>query len=89
MRQNLNMDLFDQNCNNLIFSKSKNSSTKTKSLPTLELMSAFLSLKCLPSILNALESKVTEINLFLDAQIVISWIFSGAAKLKMYLQTTD
>ena len=67
---------------NLIFAKSKNAPTKTKSLPTLELLSVFLAFKCLDSILNAVTGKIDSIIICVDAQIVLSWILSKCVESK-------
>ena len=67
---------------NLIFAKSKNAPTKTKSLPTLELLSVFLAFKCLDSILNAVTGKIDSIIICVDAQIVLPWILSSVLKVK-------
>ena len=67
---------------NLIFAKSKIAPVKSKSLPTLELLSAFLAIKCLPNILNGLKGRVTNVTLCLDAQIVLSWILTKNVKTK-------
>ena len=55
----------------LIFSKAKVAPNKHK-LPTLELLSAFLAIKCMSLILSALEGKVSEIIVCLDAQVALS-----------------
>ena len=68
---------------NLIFAKSKVSPIKPRSLPTLELLSAFLAMKCLGSIFSAYEKDTfSSITLAVDAQIVLSWILSGEVKTK-------
>lgn len=68
---------------NLIFSKCKSAPTKTKSLPTLELMSVFLAMKCLPTILSSLcEKTVSNVLISVDAQVVLSWILSNNVKSK-------
>ena len=42
---------------NLLLSKCKNAPTKSKSVPTLELLAVFMAFKCLPSILSGLAHK--------------------------------
>ena len=60
---------------NRFFSKVKKPPSKSKSLPTLELLSAFLALKCMPTIINNLtDRKISEVNVCVDAQVVMSWI---------------
>ena len=66
---------------NLLFSKAKSAPAKQKTIPTLELMSVFLAVKCLPSILAAL-CKVQGITICVDAQIVLSWVLTGNVKAK-------
>ena len=67
----------------LLFAKAKVAPTKSKSLPTLELLSVFLAMKCLPTIINSLnDSNVTDITIGVDAQIVLSWILTGKVKTK-------
>ena len=67
---------------NLLFAKAKNAPTKSKSIPTLELLSVFLAMKCLPTILNSMQNKVKNVTLCVDAQIVLSWILSKNVKSK-------
>ena len=69
-------------CSNLIFSKAKVAPSKSKSLPTLELMSVFLALKCVKSIVESLDVKVKGIYMATDAQIVLSWILNKKVKTK-------
>ena len=68
--------------NNLIFSKVKIAPLKGKTLPTLELMAAYLALKCLPTIIDAINKPILEITLAIDAQIVLTWILSQTVKTK-------
>ena len=67
---------------NLIFSKNKNAPTSGKSLPTLELMSAFLAFKCMPTILESINAKISAINIFLDSQVALSWLINEKCKSK-------
>ena len=66
---------------NLLFSKCKNAPTKSKSIPTLELLSVALAFKCLPTIMNSLQSRnVKDLFVCVDAQIVLSWILTKNIK---------
>ena len=67
---------------NLVFSKVKIAPIKTRSLPTLELMAAFLALKCLPTILEAIGRKIRDVYIAVDAQIVLTWILTKTVKAK-------
>lgn len=66
---------------NLIFSKCKVSPSKSKTLPTLELLAVFLAFKCISSVLKAMP-QVNNVVICIDAQIVISWILTGKVKSK-------
>ena len=66
----------------LIFSKTKVSPIKEKTLPTLELLAAQLALKCFDTIFeNSLldSTKFESITLFVDSQVVLSWILTNKA----------
>ena len=66
----------------LIFAKNKVSPIKEKTLPTLELLAAQLALKCFDTIFenNLLNStKIESITLFIDSQVVLSWILTNRA----------
>ena len=68
---------------NLIFAKAKTAPIKSKSLPTLELLSVFLAIKCIPTILDSLANvTITDLTLCVDAQVVLSWILTGNVKAK-------
>ena len=67
---------------NLLFAKAKTAPIKNKSLPTLELLSVFLAMKCLPTILKSFSVNVKEIILCVDAQVVLAWIITGKVKAK-------
>ena len=57
---------------NLIFSKAKTAPIKSKSIPCLELLSAFLAFKCLDSILDSLpHENVQSVVFCLDSQVVL------------------
>jgi hypothetical protein len=62
----------------LVFAKVKVAPTPTKTLPTLELLSVYIALKCLPTLLNSLKVDFSKIQVFTDAQIVLSWILTDA-----------
>jgi hypothetical protein len=67
----------------LAFAKVKNAPSKSKSLPTLELMAVLLCLKCLDTLLTALSGvKIQNVIIGVDAQIVLSWVTSGKVKTK-------
>ena len=72
----------EQDNSQLIFAKAKVAPAKAKTLPTLELMSVFLALKCLPTVVSALNNQVKDIVIHVDAQIVLSWILTGHVKTK-------
>ena len=67
---------------NLLFAKCKSSPLKTKTIPTLELLSVYLSMKCLLSMLNVLCRNLQSIFVCIDAQIVMSWILSQSVRNK-------
>ena len=67
----------------LIFSKAKVAPMKPKSLPTLELLSVFLAIKCLPTLLNTYsQGMIHNITLSVDAQVVLAWLLSEDIKTK-------
>ena len=67
----------------LVFAKAKVAPMKAKSLPTLELLSAFLSVKCLPTLLKVYSpGNVPNVTIAVDAQVVLSWLLSGEVKSK-------
>ena len=69
----------------LVFSKVKVSPLKERTLPTLELLAALLAVKCFCTIFdNGLlsETKVDSITLFVDSQVVLSWILTNKAPKK-------
>ena len=66
----------------LFFSKVKASPLKERILPTLELLAVQLALKCFVTIFNdGLMKDVTfsDINLFVDSQVVLSWVLTCKA----------
>ena len=68
--------------NKFLFAKARSSPLKTKTLPTLELMSVFLAFKCLESILTSVAANIGKVFVCVDAQIVLSWILSKKIKSK-------
>jgi len=66
----------------LLFAKVKVAPKKSKTLPTLELLAAFMALKCLPSIIKSLKGRVTDVSVCIDAQVVLSWILTKNVKSK-------
>ena len=73
------------NKTNLLFSKSKLAPMPPKSLPTLELLSSFLALKCVNNIIkepNFTEIKINKITIFSDSQVSLAWLLKGAAPRK-------
>ena len=70
----------------LVFSKTKVARMKSKSLPTLELLSVFLAIKCLPTLLNAYsQGMILSITIAVDAQVVLAWLLSEEIKTKINL----
>jgi len=67
---------------NLIFSKLKNAPKKGKTLPTLELMSAYLALRCLKMVINPVKDRVMNVTVCLDSQVALSWILTSNVKSK-------
>jgi len=67
---------------NLIFAKTKNAPNKSKSIPTLELLSVYLALRCLPTVLETLDGMVVDVVVCIDAQVVLSWVLSECVKSK-------
>ena len=67
----------------LLFAKCKTAPSKSKSLPTLELLGVFLAFKCMNEILSALSAhKIHEVVFAVDAQVVLSWLLTGNVKAK-------
>ena len=73
------------NVSSLIFSKVKVSPLKERTLPTLELLAAQLALKCFGTIFDSGllgDTKFECITLFVDSQVVLSWILTNKAPKK-------
>ena len=66
---------------NLVLSKVKLAPLTNKSLPTLELLSAFLALQCVINFIsdNNFNVKIQSIKLLTDSQVSLSWLLSGSA----------
>ncbi|KAG1713941.1 hypothetical protein GQR58_002015 [Nymphon striatum] len=69
------------NNSNFLFSKIKISPLKTKTLPTLELLSVYLALKCIKSIIKDpnFNVQISELNIFTDSQVALNWLLTGHA----------
>lgn len=66
----------------LVFCKTKVSPSQEKSLPQLELLSAFLALKCVSNILSMFKFSLKSIKILMDSQVALSWIIAPTAKIK-------
>ena len=65
----------------LVFANAKVAPVKSKSLPTLELLSVFLAIKCLPTLLDAYsQGMIHNITISVDAQVVLAWLLSEEIK---------
>ena len=67
---------------NLLMAKSRSAPSKSKTLPTLELMSFYLALLCLPSILDSLNGVVADVYICGDSQVALSWVLTRCVKTK-------
>ena len=69
----------------MFFSKVKASPLKERTLPTLELLAVQLALKCFLTIFNdglMKDVSFSDINFFVDSQVVLSWILTCKAPKK-------
>ena len=58
-----------------IFAKTKVAPVKSKSLPTLELLAVFIAFKALDFVIRGYsDAIITDIYIFVDAQVVLSWL---------------
>lgn len=74
---------FNGQTSNLIFAKSKVAPMKERTLPSLELLSVFLTFKCLDTLLSAFDPQTFKfVNVLVDAQCVLSWLLSEDSKSK-------
>ena len=66
-----------QGQSSILMAKAKVSPVKGRTLPSLELLSIFLALKCLPQVLSSFpDATFRNINLFSDSQISLTWVLS-------------
>ena len=67
----------------LLFSKAKVASTMAKPLPTLELLSVYLALKCLKNVFEVFcRLDIKNLYVAVDAQIILAWLLSIKASQK-------
>lgn len=67
----------------ILWAKGKVAPLKGRTLPCLELMSIFLALKCLPSILKSFpDVQFQDLNIFSDSQISLQWVLNKGQKNK-------
>ena len=68
----------------LLMSKVKLAPSSVRSLPSLELLSSYLALQCMSTIINDknFHNKVNSIKLFTDSQVSLAWLLSGSAQRK-------
>ena len=70
---------------NLFFSKCKVAPLEKRTLPSLELLATYLALKCISNLLldnNLSHIKISNINLFSDSQVALSWLLTKKATKK-------
>ena len=58
----------------MVFAKAKVSPAKTKTIPTMELLAIFLSIKCLEVFLSNLSLKC--VTVYSDSKVALSWVKS-------------
>ena len=67
----------------IIFAKTKVAPVKSKSLLTLELLAVFVAFKTLHFLVRGYSNAViTDIHIFVDAQLVLSWLLKNNIKIK-------
>ena len=67
----------------IIFAKVKVAPVKSKSLPTLELLTVFIHFKALHFVVRGYsDSVITDIYIFVDAQVMLSWLLKDNIKIK-------
>lgn len=67
---------------NLLFAKVKVAPVKTKTLPTLELLSIFLAFKCLHIQLSSDQLGIKNVIICSDSQVALSWVLTETVKSK-------
>ena len=73
--------IWQNRCAKLIFAKAKVAPLVKRILPKLELLSVFLSVKCIPNILRALsDSYISDIVVADDTQVALSWLLTNDIK---------
>ena len=71
----------------VIFAKTKVAPVKSKSLPTLDLLAVFIVFKALHFVVRGYsDAVITDIYIFFDAQIVLSWLLKDNIKIKKYIR---
>ena len=69
----------------IIFAKKNVAPVKSKSLPTLELFTVFIAFKALHFVERGNSDAVlTDIYIFVDTQVVLSWLLKDNIKIKIY-----
>ena len=59
---------------------------KSKSLPTLELLAVFIAFKALHFVVRGYsDAVISDIYIFVDAQVVLSWLLKDNIKIKKYI----
>ena len=67
----------------IIFAKTKVAPVNSKSLPTLELLAVFIAFKALHFVVRCYsDAVITDIYIFLDVQVVLSWLLKDNIKIK-------
>ena len=59
---------------------------ESKSLPLLELLAVFIAFKALHfAVIGYSDAVITDIYIFIDAQVVLSWLLKDNIKIKKYI----